>query len=512
MSTPPLRWAVLALALAAGCYTPDLGECAVACGAPPDVCPLGMRCGADAHCHRPGAPASCPAPDLAVTLDLAVPPDPPRACTVDADCPGGRCDCAGCSVPDARCDVSGRRYTGSTGLGGTCVPGPVDLSTTVDTTCMVRTDGRVYCWGDDERGQLGNPSVTTTCILGFGTVRCSRVPVPVLDASGQPLTGASRVVTTAFSACALMKDATVRCWGDRSLGLLGDGALPTDAGAPAAPVAVTGLPPVARLFAGYVNVCALTTQGELYCWGDNRWGQLGSNGGGTVSASPVLMPLPPGTINDVAVGGAHVYVAIGRSAYAVGRNNLNQLGMGGMGDSLPHPMPSAVLSGPGPSGCVPITTTEGVAAGNHYGCAVTSDPTNGRRALCWGENDQGAIGDGTVNITAWCGHQVANLDLSLGVAALGLGTAHTCLLINNGDLWCWGSNAYSQIYSSVKANEPMPVKLMSKVSRVFVGFDHTCVFTDPDQVLCWGGNDFGMLGNGSVARATAPTRIVCAAE
>jgi alpha-tubulin suppressor-like RCC1 family protein len=131
------------------------------------------------------------------------------------------------------------------------------LSTGSNHSCAVMSTGGVKCWGSNANGKLGD-----------GTTNNSNIPVDVLG-----LTGPAVSVSTGYHhSCALLVSSTVQCWGWNIGGQLGDG---TNNDSNIA-VTVQGLPStVEAVTTGSRNSCALLTNGDLKCWGDNTYGQVG---------------------------------------------------------------------------------------------------------------------------------------------------------------------------------------------------------------------------------------------
>jgi alpha-tubulin suppressor-like RCC1 family protein len=134
-------------------------------------------------------------------------------------------------------------------------------------TCAVLADGSASCWGYNLDGQLGNGGYTD-----------SLYPVAVED-----LVGAVAIAAGDSHSCALLNDGTVRCWGLGGYGQIGDG---EGEYANPVPVAVTGLADVVAISAGGEHSCALRGSGDVWCWGKNEDGELGT-GNRAASNSPV---------------------------------------------------------------------------------------------------------------------------------------------------------------------------------------------------------------------------------
>ncbi len=175
--------------------------------------------------------------------------------------------------------------------------------------CAADESGGVWCWGAGELGQLGQGNKSSSVPL--------RVP---------GITNAKRVVVAGHDhACALRGDGTVLCWGSNGRGQAGDG---ESGGNRARPVRVIGLPAVEHLVSGGNHTCALTKDGETWCWGSNHNAQI--DGSGADQLPPVQLTALPRDTKKLTLGRAHTCArtADGR-VYCWGRNNFGQLGSGG---------------------------------------------------------------------------------------------------------------------------------------------------------------------------------------
>lgn len=275
-------------------------------------------------------------------------------------------------------------------------------------TCALVGAGNAQCWGANSYGQLGD---------GTRDDRATPAVVSGLVGSATDLTcGGSH-------ACVLMETGGVKCWGEGSVGQLGNGS--TDASTVA--VDVTGLGSGGILVAGGLyHTCAAMAYGGVLCWGRNNYGQLGN---GIMDDS--LVPVDVSDISEVALsltaGYEHTCVVLSTGAAKCwGLNVGGQLGNGSSIDSS-VPVDVSGLS----SGMALIT------AGGDHTCALEDDGT----LRCWGANTMGQLGAGTP-----AGSTVP-LTLSLPgvVEVVAAGSYHTCVLMGTGDTLCWGSDQKAQV-------------------------------------------------------------------
>jgi alpha-tubulin suppressor-like RCC1 family protein len=224
----------------------------------------------------------------------------------------------------------------------------------------LKSDGTVWAWGDNSRGQLGDGSVTDRA-----------TPVPVAG-----LTNVVEIAAGGQFSLARRSDGSVRGWGANDGGQVGDGT----AGDRLRAVGLVGLPPVTQIAAGERHALALAFDGRAFAWGRNSLGELG-DGTTTTQAVPVPVSVLTG-ITHIAAGSAlTVAVSGGRPFW---------WGMCEQGVVYQEDAACDLVSGPGPHEAA-VTGVSAVAAGSHHMMAVTA---NGA-VFTWGENTAGQLGDGS---------------------------------------------------------------------------------------------------------------------
>lgn len=270
------------------------------------------------------------------------------------------------------------------------------------STCAIRKDGSLWCWGVNHRGQLGT-----------GSTKSSDRPVRV---------GTSKKwksVAMGYSdTCAIRTDGSLWCWGENNSGQLGTG----KSASPKKPAKV-GKGPWKKVVVGGWHTCGIKKQGNaLFCWGRNNFGQVGNGGYGDVRK-----PARVGTggWRSVAVSWTHTCgITSGGEARCWGRNLEGQLGDGSTTVSA---LPRTVVGQPNPT---EIAVNEGSS------CLLSS----GKQVWCWGSNSYGVFGQ-----TSLAKSQRARKAKKLsGLRGLSGGWLHSCALDSSRRPVCWGNNERGQ--------------------------------------------------------------------
>lgn len=344
-------------------------------------------------------------------------------------------------------------------------------------TCAVDGDGGVWCWGDNADGRLG-----------LGLADDAVVTSPTLLTGLPP---ATQVAVSSRYACALLVDTTVACWGSNNFGALGAGSDQADS---SVPVAVPGLSGVTQVSAGGVEVCAVRTGGELWCWGYDVPALADSQE--TIRYAPERLTGVPGVVAQVDVGPFATGCAITTTddysdgLWCWGYNADGQVGVpsgeGGM---------FAGLTDLAAAGYVGIAD---VSAGMRHTCAVA----DGGYLGCWGAG--GLLGDGTETASAFpvlVGGVADPVSVSAGVT-------HTCAVTASGAVWCWGGNAYGELGDGTTDPATAPVEAdVTGVSQVSVGRGFTCAMGANGAASCWGSNTGGQLGDGTTTPSLTPVAV-----
>jgi len=280
-------------------------------------------------------------------------------------------------------------------------------------TCGLVSGGTAYCWGYNQYGQLGDGT--------SGTERTA----PVAVSSGRTITA---LVAGSNHTCGLVSGGTAYCWGFNYWGQLGDSTFDTRTSL----VAVGGGRTFTALVAGLQHTCGLVSGGTAYCWGYNAKGQLGVGTSGGYRTAPVAVSGGL-TFTALVAGDAHTCVLVsGGTAYCWGLNENGQLGDGTSAGYRTAPV--AVSGG---------RTFTALAAGAGHTCGLATGGT----AYCWGYNAYGQLGNGTSGSGSNSADRWAPVAVSgaLTFTALVAGNGHTCGLVLGGTAYCWGDNDYGQL-------------------------------------------------------------------
>lgn len=383
-------------------------------------------------------------------------------------------------------------------------------------TCAVGAGvalGRLYCWGANGYGQLGDPSV---------------VPATVPRRIGTA-TDWSTVAASYIGICGVRADG-VWCWGDGGYGNVGNGAWSYAS----TPQHVVGLDVTMPVAVGYHFACAAPTAGGARCWGENVEGELGDGTSSTKHEPTVIAPVD-GQWSAVATAqhqtcGIHAGVV-----RCWGWNESRQVLGVASADAVLTPTAVAGL---------PAGTATSVSAGNYVSCAIIDEGGGEVHPWCWGFNNAGELGVGATgqfrtpsevsNTGVWTGltqteratcalvgterrcwgngngyglgnNSVGNVLAPAAADVLDwskvrLGGFFGCgIRATTGELWCWGSDSYGKQGNGAGATVGMTpqrvgTSTFTDVATAWYG-DHACAIEATTQdLICWGLNSYGQCG------------------
>jgi alpha-tubulin suppressor-like RCC1 family protein len=263
-----------------------------------------------------------------------------------------------------------------------------------------------------------------------------------------------------------------RCWGANDKGQLGRAG--SASYVPVQPLGVTGT--VTAIAAGWTHTCAVVNgaiaNGEVWCWGDDNYGQLGDGSSGTASSGPTPRKVASlAGVVAIAAGSGHTCAATATQLFCWGRNDFGQVGDGT--NIGPRLAPTVVLG---------VSAPSAIGLGELHTCALTSSGLS-----CWGANAAGQLGNGTI------APSTTPSPVVIAASFLGLGANHSCAG-DTSKLYCWGANSQDQVYRQ-GPDQLSPKDVLSNARAVVAGVGHTCAVTTSQEMKCWGLNDKEQLGN-----------------
>jgi alpha-tubulin suppressor-like RCC1 family protein len=415
--------------------------------------------------------------------------------------------------------------------------------------CALLSDHTIWCWGDNNSGQLGSGSsgssssipeevsgiqTATSVAAGTGTA-CATLSDGSVDCWGahfidngedntpQPVTG---LTATALSlgvggdhACALMQGGTLDCWGTDGSGQLGDGQT-TDRSTAAA---VTGVTQAVHVASGYGSTCALLSTGHVECWGTDAVGQLGN--GTTTATGKVTAEHLSGVTSVVADYSSYCALTAGR-VKCWGSDGNHELGDGaGAENNVPSyiaPLIWGITAAVSPH--IPRTlhamhisgTVTPAAAGRtvtllRWPDGATAPTAIATQKLTWHSRFDFTFRPKNADISAYVVavaktryHSAAAAYVEVYVrrvaVSLSAGHNHDCAADNAGDGFCWGSDNHGELgYQGLPdSTGAYPVTGVSGIKSITSGYRHSCALLAGGQVDCWGDNSNGQLGDGSM--------------
>lgn len=351
-------------------------------------------------------------------------------------------------------------------------------------TCAIVAAGAVKCWGSDANGELGDGRGLASVPPGAS----SALPVLV------PLAGpATSIAAGDYHACALLASGEVACWGGNYYGQVGT--LPLGPDTYAVPsIATTGATAVG---AGGADSCAVIGDGTVKCWGASNTAASGLEAPTTVAGLSGASRVAVGGSFGGAWNSATRCALVGSGVQCWGVNESGQLGNG-------------VFTGTSsPVDVVGITDAVDISAGGGHTCAARALPLGVRSVECWGWNSFGQLGDGTFSSSS-----VPVRVYDFGGTQVAAGDSHTCA-VRDANVACWGNNIYGQLghppaYDTpglIDPTKPANVPLPAVAIQVVVGWAHSCALMADRTVSCWGWNHWGQLGLGDASNRDSPAQV-----
>ncbi|HEX8562693.1 MAG TPA: T9SS type A sorting domain-containing protein [Flavobacterium sp.] len=350
----------------------------------------------------------------------------------------------------------------------------------IDGTCWTvsarKADGTFFSWGRNQAGQIGD-----------GTTTNRSTPTQILTA--QPWISMSGARSTMF---AIKADGTLWAWGENGNGILG---INTPEVVPALlPIQIgtdTNWQKLASMSQTY-HVLAIKTNGTLWAWGYNEYGQLGD--GTTISRSTPIQVGTDTNWTNVAAGGLHtVAQKADGTLWSWGRNDYGELGLGSaLGVSVLQPTQIGT-----------DTDWNVLSTGYAHTLAIKNNGT----FWGWGNNSGRVFGDGTFtnrNVPVQTGTDTNWLDI-VG------GDSHTLALKTNGTLWAWGLNIYGQLGDGTTNTRTTPVQIGtdSDWQEIDASLNRSAALKTNGTLYTWGHNSFGEIGDGTFVNRSVPTAITC---
>ena len=417
-----------------------------------------------------------------------------------------------CSVHTARADTAGGALTDATGASTQSQARMRYITAGDNHTCIVLSNNSVKCFGMGADGQLGNGTVDN---IGDSTASSVATSNAVSLGTGRTVRSIS---AGAAHTCALLDNATIKCWGYGAVGALGYGSTANKGDS-------TGqmgdlLPAVAlgdrrtalQISVGSQHSCALLDNYSVKCWGRGTYGQLGigstatiGDGAGEMGDALVAVSFAAGrSARSIAAGSNHTCAILDNASVVCwGRGSSGQLGQGAI-TNIGHSGSATVASTP----AIDLGTGRtalAISAGDTHTCAILDNAT----IKCWGFGSNGRLGSGTTNNlgdgAGEMGNSLGIVDIGAGrtARAVSAGIAHTCAVLDDATVKCWGDGTNGRLgYGNQNslgdgANE-MGTNLAAvalgtgrTAFAVSAGGTHTCAVLDNATLMCWGDGSSG---------------------
>lgn len=352
-----------------------------------------------------------------------------------------------------------------------------------------------FCWGAPLEGAIDELRIYN------GALTPTQVLQQYLDEKRDPAWG--QVSAGETHSCGTLDDGRSFCWGREYGGALGTGNPGTYDSYAVEPQLVYGGYSFSSLHPSENFTCALSLDGDVYCWGRNN-GEFGNGQSTDQTPHPYPEMTVPGPYSFLETGKNHTCgIRADGTTECWGYNEYGQLGDGSTEDRL---SPVAVAGGIG---------FDAVSGAAGHTCGLTQDGI----AYCWGRNDYGELGTGNQSSSTTPAMVATSLRFTQIEAGGGKYFGYTCAIATTGDAYCWGDNRDGQLGDPNYTQSSIPILVQGAHSfeSLVTGPRHVCGITNDRDAYCWGSNrndhtgglvSEGMLGNGSTASSPIPDLVV----
>lgn len=341
-------------------------------------------------------------------------------------------------------------------------------------SCIIDSFGDVYCWGSNSAGGVGDGS-TTEMHSTPNKVDLGGVEAISID-SGYA------------HSCAVLADNTMKCWGLGSLGQLGNNATQENNPTPQTVIGIDSAIKVSIAPTGMFT-CALLSSGEVNCWGEGIFGQLGN---GQSTNNPVPQPVINVTSAvDLFTSPSSACALLSTGSFMCwGLNGNNVFSTTNNNDDFLTPVVSDIFH----------NSTIKVAIGDNNVCELRGDKT----VWCKGDNSWGPFGLNSISAQV---HEFEQALLISNAIDFSFNGKTLCVAMENGEIACSGQGEYGNLGQGDFNNSEFMVIAATDSTSVVVGRSHTCVnsVTGP---LCFGINDEGQCGVGNIEPQPSPSKVV----
>lgn len=370
--------------------------------------------------------------------------------------------------------------------------------------CIVMEDGGAECWGKNNRGQLGVEEDENANSIDYST-------------EGVEVDGLTEDIVQIFAgeqhSCARDTEGAIYCWGDNNSRQLTDLAADDEV---YSAMHMTNLKGPAQVFGmGGFHACAEYEPGDVECWGDNDFGQLGVGDDQWYDTPQELLYEGTTEFGIAKIEGGPIFGCYLDGAYDLycwGENTFGQVGNENPwngGEDVFEPQKVVVdVEAPIQDFSAGGIFQDGSGVGPTISGATCAIDAQGA-LKCWGYNGTGQLGVDTGE-SNHSPEAVQVPQMTSGISGVAVGGEHTCAIDSSGRIRCWGYNEFGQLGDGTNEDSIEPVHVIGLAEPaidIFAGLYHTCALFEGGDFKCWGLNSDGQLGDGTTTDRNQPVSV-----